>query len=537
MSDLHVDAGRRQPAAGATRMARLTWRTGRVGLVLGAVAVAAVVTAVASSVVGLYETARERAEYAATLGQSPATAAFNGRPHDLDRLGGIVVYEVGLFGLLLLPAVAMLLAIRHTRGQEDVGRADLVTASRIGRLAPFVGATSVVTLTLVVSGAAIALLLIAIGLPGEGAVRYAAVLVLYMLMAMGIALLAAELSQSARSASMLAFSVLGAMYLVRAVIDGRKWDMAAATPMGWLAESRPFADDPPWWPLAAMLALSLALVGGALFVRTRRDLGSGVIAPRPGPATGNIRGPVRLAWAVTHAPGLAWSVGAAAWGFGMGLLAEEMRELLASNPGFAQALVGRSETPDAIMTYIAAVLIGLMGGAVALQGVSRFAAEESSGRLGVLLSTTLGRLRWWTGAVFVVVAEVVLALTMGGLGYGLGSMLTGTQSGSFTDGLEATLAYGAPALLIASIAVLLLAFHHRLMTLGWLLLTWAAIVALLGDTLQLPTWARDLSPVEQLGQVPIVDVEPTVVASMLAAAALALVTALPLLRRRDLAAG
>ena len=73
--------------------------------------------------------------------------------------------------------------------------------------------------------------------------------------------------------------------------------------------------------------------------------------------------------------------------------------------------------------------------------------------------------------------------------------------------------------------------------LGWVVLAWAGIVGLLAETLRLPGWARDLSPLHAVGTLPID--APDVTATVgLGALAVVLGAAAPALAaRRDLAAG
>ena len=85
---------------GTTRIIRLLLRTGWRRLLLWWGACTALVVATCAGTVSLYPEASDRATYAATLGRSTATAAFNGRGYDLHTLGGIGAYEVGFLGQL-----------------------------------------------------------------------------------------------------------------------------------------------------------------------------------------------------------------------------------------------------------------------------------------------------------------------------------------------------------------------------------------------------------------------------------------------------
>ena len=93
---------------GTTRIIRLLLHTGWRRLLLWWGACTALVVATCAGTVSLYPEASDRATYAATLGRSTATAAFNGRGYDLHTLGGIGAYEVGFLGQLFLPVAALL---------------------------------------------------------------------------------------------------------------------------------------------------------------------------------------------------------------------------------------------------------------------------------------------------------------------------------------------------------------------------------------------------------------------------------------------
>lgn len=204
-------------------------------------AIAGTTAAVMSSIAELYDTAAQRALYAATLGASPATAAINGRGFDLDTLGGIAAYEVGFFALLLLPAVVLLQAIRATRAQEDLGRYELISAMRVGRLAPLLSSVLLLAVGIVLACGLAAWVALQLDYESSGTIRYFTALALFFLVIAGFGFVCAEVGQSARTASGLAFGGLLLTYLLRALIDGNSWDAGWTTPMGWLALARPYS--------------------------------------------------------------------------------------------------------------------------------------------------------------------------------------------------------------------------------------------------------------------------------------------------------
>lgn len=265
--------------AGTWRVIEGHWRTGWLGLLLWPAAMAALVIGTASGVSALYPSAEGREIYAATLGASPASLAFNGRWQDLTTMGGITGYEVGFMGLLLFPPIVLHIAVSRTRAEEDSGRAELLTAGRVGRLAPITGALVSLTVAFLLFAVAAVAGLAAVGLPVRGVLWYAGSLALFAWWFGAMGLLTAQLGGSTRAAMGLGLLVAFGMFLVRAVIDGRGIDAQWATPMGWLPLVRPFSSEPAAGPMVLFALSGLAILVGAAAVAVRRDLGAGVLEP------------------------------------------------------------------------------------------------------------------------------------------------------------------------------------------------------------------------------------------------------------------
>ena len=140
------------------------------------------------------------------------------------------------------------------------------------------------------------------------------------------------------------------------------------------------------------------------------------------------------------------------------------------------------------------------------------------------------------GWMAVVTAFTLGALLLMGLGVGIG-LLTATDDNGWLGELTlASLAYVPATLLLGAVAVALVGAVPRLSGLAWLPVVWASVVVFLGDLLDLPQWARNLSPLAHTPLVPGADVEagPLVVMTVLAAALVAV--GLVGLRRRDVTA-
>lgn len=528
--------GRRRPAShGLLRIGLLHWRTSRVALLAWPVGIATVVSATAASIDSLYSTPHQREAYAASMVASPATSAFNGRWTDLTTVGGITTNEVGFMVLLLIPLMSVLLAVALTRREEDAGRTELVTSGTVGRLAPLLGSALVATGASLLMGLLALAGLLAVGLPTSGSVLYAALLAAYGVCWVGVGLLAAEVSRGARTATGLGLGVAFAVFVVRAVIDGGGVDAPWATPMSWLPEAAPYGAARTW-PVLALLATALVGLGAAAVMALQRDLGGGLVAERRGPATaGPLLGTVLgLSWRLLSGSVISWLVGVAVWGAALGLLTDDMTEVVNANPQLLAAL-GVDRGSD-LVTALASALAALGASALLVQAAGRWGTEESSGRLGLLLSTRVTRVRAWLGYAAVAGVSALVVLAVHGLALGLGARAIG-DTGALGPSMEASLALAVPVSAVGALAFAARAAVPRVAGVVWATVGWGAVVTFLGETLDLPTWARRISPVEAVGRVPIEDSSTPAMAVLVGAAVVLMAAGDAVVRRRDLLAG
>ena len=230
---------------------------------LGARARAARSLLTASSYAELYADEASRREVVQTLGSTPATLALYGRIY-ADSVGGLVAWRLGGIALALAGLMSILIVVRHTRAEEETGRAELVGAGVVGRHAPLAAALLAAAIASVALGVIVVLGVVAAGLAFTGA------------LALGLALRGgrarvrapsprstAQVVESARAANGLAIGVLGAAFALRAIGDAGPHALAWFSPLGWAQAMRAFADE-RWWLLVPLLALAALLVATAV---------------------------------------------------------------------------------------------------------------------------------------------------------------------------------------------------------------------------------------------------------------------------------
>jgi ABC-2 type transport system permease protein len=371
-----------------------------------------------------------------------------------------------------------------------------------------------------------------------------------------VAAAAAQVTQTSRAANGIAAVTVGAAYLVRGVgdalgeVQANGYTMVSAwpswlSPIGWTTEVRPFAGD-RWWVLVLPLGLFAAAIGLAFALTVRRDVGMGMLAPRPGPtaAAPRLLSPLGLAWRLQRGTLFGWAITVTLSGLVVGSLGNSFAKEFAGDKGLPEGAANTinslsgGDDGNLVDSFNAAMmaLIGVMVAGYAVQALLRLRAEEAGGPAEAVLATATGRLRWLGGHLIVAVAGAAGLLVLAGVSMGLVYGLGGDDVAGKVAGLTgAALVQLAPALILAGFVVAVFGLVPRLVIgLAWAALAVSLVFGQLGELLNLPQAVRDISPFSHVPAVPAAEATATPLV-VLTAVALALGAAgMVAFRRRDL---
>ncbi|NRQ38303.1 ABC transporter permease [Nonomuraea sp. NN258] len=361
--------------------------------------------------------------FAREMAANQALSAFAGEV-PAPTLAGMAVWKNGDAIYTILALIMILTVVRHTRGEEESGRAELVGAGVIGRFAPLTAALAVACGSSVLAGLSVAVAMIGAGAAAAGSVAFGAAVAAVGVVFAGLGAVAAQLTQTARIAVGVAGLGLGVSYALRFAADGSgvaalKW----LSPQGWSHLVRPYGDDN-----VVVLLLSLGCAGAAIAVAylllARRDLGHGLIPERPGPAgSTGLRSPLRLAWRLHKGLLTGWIVGYAVAGLVFGALAASIGEVSRQGEAVAEFFRRYTASPEASMSdaylWLIALSLGYVAALYPLLALLRLRAEEQSGRAELLLAHPVGRLRWAAGHLVLALTGSAAILAVAGLTMGL----------------------------------------------------------------------------------------------------------------------
>jgi ABC-2 type transport system permease protein len=492
---------------------------------------------VVSAYKAAYPTSADRKGLNILLGANPGFRALYGVAYRLDTPGGFTAWRVG-GPLVVLAGVWALLSIsRILRGEEEIGRWELLLGmgptartATVSALTAFgLSATLewlVLTAAFLVNGLAVgSSALLALGIIAGGAAFGA------------VAALTSQLTHSRRGAAGIAGVALGVAFLVRVVADGTghfAW-LRWTTPLGWIEELRPFAGS-HLLPLVPLLVSTAALSVGAVTIAARRDLGQGVLTSSR-PVRSHLRlmrSPEGMAWRLVRGGAAIWAISLAAVTMVFGLLSKDVAQFYKESPGFIRFAERLGALKFVEASGFLSLALGFIAVAVAAYGASQVGAlrdEEASGRLDHIVARAVSRVRWFAGraGLMLGVAPAVggwAGAALRGSGVGLGSMLVG--------GLNCL----PVAWLFFGIGLLLFGALPRLapgLAMGTIVGTF--LLEIIGALARAPNWLLDLSPFHHVAAAPAAPVNAGAAAVMLGLGAVAAAAGAAAFARRDLTAG
>jgi ABC-2 type transport system permease protein len=530
---------------GVGKLIRMILRRDRVLLPLWVIILALVPVGYVSSFNGLFPTAADRQHYADISIHNAGFVALYGQLAG-PSIGQLVSWRAG-FLPVIVALFTLLTVIRHTRTDEEAGRTELVASAAIGRHAQLAAALIVSFAANLVLGLILFAAVAGQGLPVAGSLAFGAEFAVAGWMFAGVAAITAQLTSGARSARSIAILVLGVAWVLRlagdisAIGSGTLDWLSWISPIGWAQHVFPYGGD-HWWPILLGVIFTAGTAWAGVALQSRRDFGAGLLADRLGPATAaaGLRSPFGLAWRLQRGPLIGWAAGFAALGLVFGAVAQSVGDLADDSGALTDIFARMGGATGLVNSYFASVagILGIIAAGYAIQAALRLREEETTGHGEVVLTSTVGRLRWaGSHLVFALLGPVVVLAVAGlleGLVYGLASHDVGGQLGNALSGTMAQL----PAVwVIGAVAVLLFGLLPRWAPVAWGVLGVCVLVMLVGTTLQLSQWILDISPFTHVPHLPGGDAVATPFIVLVLVAVVLAAAGLTGLRRRDIPVG
>jgi ABC-2 type transport system permease protein len=483
---------------------------------------------------------------------NPVILLFRGLPSGAEE-GAFIAFLIVPFLCMLAAFMSSFLAVRHTRADEETGRAELIGGTPAGRMLPTVVTVVHGLLANVALAIVTALALVAAGLEVAGSLVVGAAAGVVGVFFLGFGLFAAQFMRTSRGANTVSVTVLLVTYLLAGIgnalgtpsDDLQRMESSWLTwlsPFGWAENSRAFADD-NLWPLLLCALVGLAFAGTAIGLQSIRDTGSSFVAERAGhtDARPALRSTTALVWRLSAGSIIGWAIGGALSGLLSTTLASIVEEVVAENPTIAAVLAQITSSQGSIEQGLLTtffVMIGILAACAGVQTITRARQEETHGTAEIVLATPVDRVRWLADFVIVGFAAIVIILAAGLAAASVGIAVNDGDPDLYRGALTVALGQVAAAsVFLVVTALVFVVAPYATIAVGWTLVLLAAVLGLFGPIFGMPEALTWLSPVAA-APVPVTDgVDVRGLWWLLGGIAVSGVAALGLMRRRELAAG
>ncbi len=421
------------------------------------------------------------------------------------KYGGLFALGAGLWSILALSGTLA--------GEASHGSLDFVAATPFGKrriaLEKLAAHLTMLWLTMAVVAVMITLSSNAYGdptlgdpIPLGGSVGFALWAGFIAMCFGGLALALAPLLGRAGSAGV-AGIVMVALWVASGLDVGGP--LVALSPFHWTVNHIPLVGIYDWPGVIATGMLGVVFLGAGVELFSRRDLGvtAGLSLPAlPAPVLG-VRSPLSRAFGDQLPRALAW-------GLGMGV----MGALLASLAGgFATQVGGEAGLIKTFSTIfpgydfgtaggwlqLYVVLFYIAAGFAATTFISKWASDETEGRLEEILSVPVSRARWVISGGVAAIVGVLLMTVIVALGIGLGASAGGATTG---DALLGTASLGLFAIAIVGVGFAVGGLWRTSLAaeIAAVVVVATYLIDLLAPALKLPDWFHQLALTAHFGQ-------------------------------------
>jgi len=509
--------------------------------------------AIAPGMAGMFD-AESRVQFVATL-DNPVMVAMMGPVYGADNYTEGAMYA-GMMLLWIIIAVAIMnifLVARHTRADEEKGRAEVVRSLPVGRLANL----HATMITAVIINGVLGLLLgFGLTIAGVANMGFAGSMLFGMvtcaagLVFAAITALFCQLSQSKSGATGLSFLSLGLFYMVRAAGDMQGNDvLSCLSPLGLASRAQAYIEN-HWWPVLVLLLISAAISALAYKLNSIRDLEQGFIPARPGKKEASLflRSNFGLAFRLLRNTLIIWIILMFVLGASYGSVIGDISTFVGDSPDYLQILGMPKELVDTlsgaekeamVQTYFLSfvtTMMTLVSIVPLLIAAMKPRNEEKDQRSEHVLSRVVPRVKYLAGYTILAYVSSVLIQCATAVGiYASATSIVGAAN-PFSLGmlLKAYLAYLPALWVMISLAVLLIGALPKISGAIWGYFGFVCFASFIGEVLGLPDWLLKLAPLKHVSQVLLVDINYPPLIVMTIIAAILTVTGLAFYQKRDM---
>ncbi|MFV0466192.1 MAG: ABC transporter permease [Lachnospiraceae bacterium] len=461
--------------------------------------------------VGMFETMKNPAMIS-MVGPTPAKTASD------YTLGAMYAQEMLLFCGLFAMIIAALHVVSHTRKEEEQGLLELIRSFQVGRQANSMAVmleSLTINLLLALVSSGIMISFQADTITTEGSMLFGLSVGMAGLMGGILALVFAQLSQSASGATGFSMAVIGILYILRGVTDVSAPSLSIFNPMGWTYLTYPLTEN-NWYPLCFGLVFILILAVLSFALEDQRDMGAGYLPVREGRA--------HAGKTLLSLPGLflrlnrgviiAWQITFFILGAAYGSIYGDMQSFLESNEMIQQMFSYTGISIEASFTSTIMMVMIAIACILPILIMNKLFAQENGQYLSQLYSTKITRSGLFITTILIAVINGALGIFVSVLGLGgtAIAVLSGKGDMVFGDYVAAGFGYFPAMLFLIGLTAIVLGFCPRFGKIIYIYLGYNFAVNYFGNLIDLPEVVKKSALLSWFPRLPAEEFDSTVFA-------------------------
>ena len=281
--------------------------------------------------------------------------------------------------------------------------------------------------------------------------------------------------------------------------------LLALSPFYWTNSHIPLVGLYDWPGLAAVGVVAVVFLALGVELFSRRDLGvtAGLSLPSLPKDVLGVRGPISRAFGDELPRALSWGIGLFLFGALLTSIVKPMADQIAASPDLLTTFravfpsFDLGQASGFLQLYL--VLFYIAAGFAGTTFVSRWASDETAGRLETVLTTPVSRARWVVAGGIASLLAVVVMTALFAAGIAAGAAGTGLAASTAIVG---TAAMGLYAFAIVGVGVAIGGLWRTSLAgeIAALVVVVTYLIDLLAPPLKLPDWLHQLALTAHLGQ-------------------------------------
>ncbi|MCL1789827.1 MAG: ABC transporter permease [Peptococcaceae bacterium] len=475
--------------------------------------------------------------------ESPAMIAMMGPVYGIDDYTAGAMYSnmMLLWVIIAVAVMNILLVVRHTRGDEERGRTEVVRSLPTGRIAnlqaTMITAFFVNIVLALFTGLGIAMFQIE-SMDLAGSMLFGTALGVSGLFFAAVTAMFSQLASSSRGAAGLSFVALFVIYLMRAYGDISSEAVSLASPMGLIQRAQIYVEN-YWWPVLVLLLETLVVVAVAYVLNGIRDIDQGFIPSRPGRKNASpfLRSSFGLAFRLSRNILLAWIIAIFLLGASYGSVLGDIESFASQSEFYSMMIVMNPDYSTSQMFMSMVIFIMALISVIAvLTAAMKIRGEEKDGCAEHVLSRAVSRVRYMSGYGILAFATSVLAQLATASGIYLAAQVVLPDADlSFAYLLKANLVFLPAMWVMIGIAIFLIGILPKATPVVWGYFGYSFFAAFIGRVPDLlPSWVFKTTPFGYIPQLPVDSINYWTLAVLTVIAVVLTIAGFVCYRKRDM---